>query len=36
MMEIPVLDMEGAQRAKSRGFRGESPGIVVVGGGNPH
>ena len=24
-----------AQRAKSHGFRGESPGIVVVGGGNP-
>ena len=24
-----------AQRAKSRGFCGESPGIVVVGGGNP-
>ena len=23
------------QRAKSRGFRGESPGILVVGGGNP-
>ena len=23
------------QWAKSRGFRGESPGILVVGGGNP-
>ena len=25
-----------SQRAKSCGFRGESPGIVVVVGGNPH
>ena len=33
--KIPGEQFEQTQRAKSRRFRGESLGIVVVGGGNP-
>ena len=34
-MDREEIIFKTSQRAKSRGFRGESPGILVVGGGNP-